>query len=59
MEELGRRIVNKLLHDPIQTLKQSDSLHGQVGQYLHAMERLFHLAEESEQSEKSEEESES
>jgi glutamyl-tRNA reductase len=46
LEELARRIVNKLLHDPIQTLKQSDSLHGQVGQYLHAMERLFHLAEE-------------
>jgi glutamyl-tRNA reductase len=45
LEELARRIVNKLLHDPIQTLKQSDSLHGQVGQYLHAMERLFKLAE--------------
>jgi glutamyl-tRNA reductase len=44
LEELARRIVNKLLHDPIQTLKQSDSLHGQIGQYLHAMERLFRLA---------------
>jgi len=44
LEELGRRIVNKLLHDPIQTLKQSDSMHAQMGQYLHAMERLFRLA---------------
>jgi glutamyl-tRNA reductase len=48
LEELARRIVNKLLHDPIQTLKQSDSLHGQIGQYLHAMERLFKLSEEPE-----------
>jgi glutamyl-tRNA reductase len=45
LEELARRIVNKLLHDPIQTLKASESLHGQAGQYLHAMERLFHLAD--------------
>ena len=53
-EELGRRIVNKLLHDPIQTLKQSDSLHGQVGQYLHAMERLFRLADPPEEKDGSE-----
>jgi glutamyl-tRNA reductase len=52
LEELARRIVNKLLHDPIQTLKQSDALHGQAGQYLHAMERLFHLAEPPEEQEK-------
>jgi glutamyl-tRNA reductase len=54
LEELARRIVNKLLHDPIQTLKQSDSLHGQVGQYLHAMERLFKLAEPPEDEDRSE-----
>jgi len=54
LEELARRIVNKLLHDPIQTLKQSDSLHGQVGQYLHAMERLFKLAEPPEDEDRGE-----
>ncbi len=56
LEELGRRIVNKLLHDPIQTLKQSDSMHGQIGQYLHAMERLFKLSEPPEDQEGSERE---
>ena len=54
LEELARLIVNKLLHDPIQTLKQSDSLHGQVGQYLHAMERLFKLAEPPEDEDRGE-----
>ena len=43
LEELARRIVNKLLHDPIQTLRQSDTLHGPATQYLHAMEKLFGL----------------
>ncbi|HEV8379782.1 MAG TPA: glutamyl-tRNA reductase [Tepidisphaeraceae bacterium] len=56
LEELARRIVNKLLHDPIQTLKQSDSLHGQVGQYLHAMERLFKLADPPEEQSRRQEE---
>src|SRR5213075_888110 len=51
LEELARRIVNKLLHDPIQTLKHSDSMHGQIGQYLHAMERLFKLSEKPEEQE--------
>src|SRR5207249_3973030 len=45
MEELVRRVVNKLLHEPITRLKQSDSLHGPAAQYLHAMERLFGLTE--------------
>ena len=42
---LARRIVNKLLHEPIKTLKQSDALHGPTAQYLHAMEQLFGLTD--------------
>jgi glutamyl-tRNA reductase len=47
VEHLARRIVNKLLHDPIQTLRSSKGLHGSTPQYLHALERLFKLTEES------------
>jgi glutamyl-tRNA reductase len=48
LEELTRRIVNKLLHDPIRALRETDSPHGMgphgTGQaYLHAMEKLFDL----------------
>jgi glutamyl-tRNA reductase len=43
LEDLSRRIVNKLLHDPIQTLRESDAAHAQAAQYLHALEKLFHL----------------
>jgi glutamyl-tRNA reductase len=43
VEELARRIVNKLLHDPVQGLRASDSAHGPLPQYLHALERLFKL----------------
>lgn len=43
LEDLGRRIVNKLLHDPIQQLRTSDSLHAPTAQYLNVLERLFHL----------------
>jgi glutamyl-tRNA reductase len=43
LEELTRRIVNKLLHDPITMLRKSEDLHGTSAQYLHALERLFHL----------------
>ncbi|HEY8667968.1 MAG TPA: hypothetical protein VIL86_15050, partial [Tepidisphaeraceae bacterium] len=43
LEDLARRITNKLLHDPIQTLRESDSLHGPTMQYLHAMQKLFQL----------------
>jgi glutamyl-tRNA reductase len=45
LEELTRRIVNKLLHDPIQALRQSDSPHGPATAYLHAMEKLFQLGD--------------
>ncbi len=47
LEELTRRIVNKLLHDPITMLRRSEGLHGTTSQYLHAMERLFHLDDEN------------
>jgi glutamyl-tRNA reductase len=45
LEETVRRIVNKLLHDPIQTLKNADGLHAPASQYLHALNKLFHLDE--------------
>jgi len=45
LEELTRRLVNKLLHAPLQTLRQSDSPHvGVSGAYVHAVEKLFGLA---------------
>jgi hypothetical protein len=43
-----RRLVNKVLHDPVRALRQSDALHGPTGQYLHAMEMLFKLKEGTE-----------
>ena len=48
LEELTRRIVNKLLHAPIQTLRHSGSGAGAPGHnaaaaYLHALEKLFGL----------------
>ncbi len=46
LEELTRRIVNKLLHDPIQVLRGSDALHAPMTQYFHAVEKLFKLEEE-------------
>jgi glutamyl-tRNA reductase len=47
LEELARRIVNKLLHDPIRMLRHSDPQHPQPTQYLHAMEKLFGLDKET------------
>ena len=41
LEDLARRIVNKLLHDPIRMLKHSE--HGGNPAYTHAMEKLFGL----------------
>jgi glutamyl-tRNA reductase len=46
LEDLTRRIVNKLLHDPIQQLRDSENMHGPAAQYLHAMEKLFRLEED-------------
>jgi len=48
LEELARRIVNKLLHDPVKTLRESDSPHALGQTYLHAMEKLFQLDENAE-----------
>jgi glutamyl-tRNA reductase len=45
LEELTRRIVNKLLHDPIQVLRDTESQHAPMAPYLHAVEKLFKLEE--------------
>jgi glutamyl-tRNA reductase len=45
LEELTRRIVNKLLHDPVQALRTADEAHMPATQYIHAMEQLFRLNE--------------
>jgi glutamyl-tRNA reductase len=45
LEDLARRIVNKLLHDPVQTLRHADGDHGSTVPYLHALEKLFQLGE--------------
>lgn len=46
LEELARRIVNKLLHDPIRMLRHTDTQHGPPSPYLHALEKLFGLGGE-------------
>jgi glutamyl-tRNA reductase len=46
LEELARRIVNKLLNDPVQALRSVDDSHAPASQYVHAMERLFKLNSE-------------
>jgi glutamyl-tRNA reductase len=58
LEDLARRIVNKLLHDPVQILRASDAGHAPSGQYLHALEKLFQLAEQPPADPESEPESE-
>jgi glutamyl-tRNA reductase len=50
LEEFVRRLVNKVLHDPVRTLRQSDSLHGPTSQYLHALEMLFQINDETTES---------
>jgi glutamyl-tRNA reductase len=45
LEELARRIVNKLLHQPMQTLRSTDGLHSPVT--LGAMEKLFGLSSDA------------
>jgi glutamyl-tRNA reductase len=52
LEELARRIVNKLLHGPIRTLRSSGSLGEADVHYLQAVEKLFGLADESEEQER-------
>jgi glutamyl-tRNA reductase len=43
LDELARRIVNKLLHDPVKALKSPDAQHFVTPQYLHALQKLFQL----------------
>jgi hypothetical protein len=43
LEELTRRIVNKLLHDPVHTLRRTGESHAVADQYLNALQRLFNL----------------
>ena len=47
LEELTRRIVNKMLHDPIKALRESGNPHPPAGSYLHALEKLFQLGTEA------------
>lgn len=49
LDELARRIVNKLLHDPIARLRESEGAHS--SQFLYALEKLFNLGEETQDSE--------
>jgi glutamyl-tRNA reductase len=46
LEECVRRLVNKVLHDPVRKLRQSDAAHAPAAQYLHALEMLFQLKDE-------------
>ena len=44
LEEMTRRIVNKVLHDPVEALKRGEGSHDvPADRYLHALEKLFHL----------------
>lgn len=43
LQEMTRRIVNKVLHDPIEALKHIDSSNGPPSDYRHAIEKLFKL----------------
>ena len=47
LEELTRRIVNKLLHGPIQAMRSANSPHSPGGGYVHALEKLFGLRDAS------------
>ena len=44
LEELARRIVNKLLNDPVQVVRAGDAKNGS-NPYVHALTRLFRLEE--------------
>ena len=47
LEDLVRRVVNKLLHDPVQVLRQGESAgaHTPPGGYLHAFQKLFQVGD--------------
>lgn len=57
LEDLARRIVNKLLHDPVKMLRESESPHALGQTYLHAMEKLFQLDAEKPAPQRREDES--
>jgi glutamyl-tRNA reductase len=50
LEDMVRRLVNKLLHNPIQVLRQGESAgaHTPPGGYLHAFQKLFQVGHEAE-----------
>ena len=50
LEDMVRRLVNKLLHNPIQVLRQDESAgaHTPPGGYLHAFQKLFQVGHEAE-----------
>jgi glutamyl-tRNA reductase len=47
LEDMVRRVVNKLLHNPVQVLRQGQSAgaHTPAGGYLHAFQKLFHVGD--------------
>ena len=46
LQDLTRRLVNKLLNEPVQALRRADDTHpGGGDQYAHAMQHLFRLSE--------------
>ncbi len=54
LAELTRRIVNKLLHDPITALRSGGDQHTSAAAYLHALEKLFALNDDAEKSKEDE-----
>ena len=50
LEDMVRRLVNKLLHNPVQVLRQGPAAgaHTPPGGYLHAFQKLFHVGEHPE-----------
>lgn len=50
LEDLIRRVVNKMLHNPVQVLRQGEKAgaHTPPGGYLHAFQKLFHVGEHAE-----------
>jgi glutamyl-tRNA reductase len=45
LEDMVRRVVNKMLHNPVQVLRQGEAAgaHTPPGGYLHAFQKLFHV----------------
>lgn len=47
LQDLTRRIVNKLLHDPVQALRQGGDEHGAPNQYPHALQKLYRITDDT------------